>query len=107
MTAKIEDPGDLAGMLGDWDEATYTPAGFPHPSSKTRTINGVHDKDYVEDNSIMSSQPNFRCAYADVSDVTSGALMTIPNDLGVDVDYKVQGYEPGGLGLVYLLLEEV
>ena len=107
MTAKIEAAGDVAGMLGDWDEMTYTPEGCPHPSSKTRTLNGVFDRDYVEDNGIMSSQPNFRCAHSDVSDVTSGALMTGPDDLGVDVNYRVQSYEPGGLGLIYLLLEKV
>ncbi len=105
MTAKIEVSGELAAMVGDWDTMTYTPNGDPHPSSKTRTINGIFNRDYLEDSGAMSSQPAFRCAHADVDDISSGALMTGANDLGNDVNYTVQGYEPGGLGLIYLLLE--
>ena len=107
MTAQVEDSGDIAGMLADWDEATYTPKGHSHPSSKTRTIQGIFSNEYIEDSGAMSSQPNFRCAHADVSDVSSGAKLTTPNDLGVDTEYKIQGYEPGGSGLIHLILEEV
>ena len=106
MTAKIEEASEIGMMLGDWDEAEYTPEGCPHPSSKTRTINGIHDRDYVEDSGAVSSQPNFRCASADVSDATNGAKMTIPNEYGTDVIYTIRGIEPGGLGLTYLLLEK-
>lgn len=107
MTAKIESAGDLAGMLGDWNTAEYTPEGYPHTSSKTRTIDGVHNKDYVEDGGIMSSQPNFRCASADVADVTSGAKLTTNNEHGVATEYIIRGYEPDGTGTTYLLLEIV
>ncbi len=106
MTAKIEVEGELADMLGDWDEARYTPEGYPHPSSKTVTILGIHDRDYVDDSGAVSSQPNFRCASTDVSDATNGAKMTIDNEHGVSVDYTIRGIEPGGLGLTYLLLEK-
>lgn len=105
MTAKIEVKGELDAMVGDWDVMCYTPKGGPHPSSKTRQINGIFNRDYLEDSGAMSSQPVFRCTHADVSDVSSGALMTGKDDLGNDINYVVQSYEPGGLGLIYLLLE--
>lgn len=106
MTAIIEDSGDLPAMLGDWNVATYTPAGYDHPSSKTRPINGIHDRDYLADSGAVSSQPNFRCASADVDDATNGAKMTVDNEYGVAVVYTIRGIEPGGLGLTYLLLEK-
>jgi len=106
MTAKIEQADEIGMMLGDWDEALYTPEGFAHPSSKTVTINGIHDRDYVEDSGAVSSQPNFRCASTDVADATNGAKMTIDDVHGVAVVYTIRGIEPGGLGLTYLLLEK-
>lgn len=106
MTAKIEAANELPAMLGDWDEAQYTPEGYPHQSSKTVTINGIHDRDYVEDSGAISSQPNFRCASADVSDASNGAKLTVDDEHGVSVNYTIRGIEPGGLGLTYLLLEK-
>jgi len=107
MTASVEDSNDVAMMLGDWDVATYTPEGCTHPSSKTRTINGIHDRFYLEDSGAVSSTPNFRCASADVADATNGAKLTTANDRGVLIEYTIRDIEPGGLGLTFLMLEKV
>lgn len=101
MTAKVEGDGELEAMYGDWNQATYTPPGYTHPSSRTRPINGIFDREYASDDDRRSSTPNFRCKESEVSDIGAGAVLTI---LG-EGTFTVTEYEGDGIGGIYLRLK--
>jgi len=96
----VESYSDRAGMMDDWDSATYTDAQYPHPSSVTTTIDGIFDKEYVELNGVESYSPVFTCQTSDVPNVKHGARMTINL-----INYTVVGVQPDGTGVVQLILE--
>ena len=97
----VESTTDRAGMMGDWDSATYTDNQYPHPSSVTTTINGIFDHEYVELNGVESYSPIFTCQTSDVSNAKHGARMTINS-----INYTVVGVQPDGTGIVQLILEK-
>ncbi len=99
------DADDLAAMLSEpglSDTATYSPEQFAslHPSSKSRTINGLLAKDFVEIGEVETYAPVFICRTSDVSDVSHGAKLTISG-----VIYTVRGVQDDGTGLMRLILE--
>lgn len=99
----VESAADLAAFFDSDDfgvAATYTPNGYPHPSSKSRTVNGIFDREFAVVGDVESFAPVFLCAGSDVSDVTHGASLRVEED-----DYKVRGIEPDGTGMTRLVLE--
>jgi len=82
--------------------AVYTPKGYPHPSSKSRNVDGIFDNTYYDDAGIESSVPVFTCIATDVSDVLQGANLTVKN-----VDYQVINARPDGTGITELQLQFV
>jgi len=97
----VETALDRAGMLGDWDTATYTPPQYPHPSGETITISGIFDTEYVEINQMESLVPTFTCRTADVSAARTGARMTVDS-----VEYSVRIPQSDGTGMTTLILEK-
>lgn len=105
MTLKTDIAADLSTMLDNdefADAATYSAKVYAsvHPSSKSTTVDGIFDKDYVEINGVESYSPVFDCATPDVSDATHGAKLTINS-----VVYTVRGVQPDGTGMTRLILE--
>lgn len=97
----VETAADRANMLSDWDEASYTGAQYPHPSSETiDLLEGVFDNDYVELNGMEGKHPIFTCQTGDIPNAKRGARMTI-NGTG----YTVQSVQPDGTGITLLVLE--
>lgn len=96
-------------------EATYTPAGFPHPSSQTRTISVIFDKEFFHqvggDVGIIGDQPQALCIASDVADIENGPdPLTFINAMGGAMTIKGQQYtiispNPDGTGLITLLLQ--
>lgn len=101
----VEDAADLATFFNTNDfaiAATYSPEQFAgvHPSSKSRTVNGIFDRDFIEINGTEAYAPVFDCSAADVSDVSHGARLTINGAV-----YIVRGNQPDGTGITRLILE--
>lgn len=96
----VESSDDLLGMLSDWDSAIYTPPGLPHPSSKSSTISGIFESQFVEFGGVETYAPTFLCRTADLTDVAHDAQLRIES-----VDYKVKGNQPDGTGMTLLILE--
>src|SRR3972149_4413394 len=104
MTLAADLTGDLATFLDD-DEfaiaAQYTPECFSHPGTKTRTVNVLFDRTFVDVNGVESRNPVATGRESDFSDVTHGAKMTLGGAL-----YLVRGIERDGTGLIALIVEK-
>lgn len=96
----VESADDLLSMLEDWDTATYTPPGVPHPSSKSSTISGIFERQFVAIADTESYEPTFLCRTDDLTDIGHNAKLRINS-----VDYKVKGNQPDGTGVTLLILE--
>lgn len=100
----IESAADRAAFF-DADDlavaATYTPKGYPHPSSKSRTVNGIFDHEFVAVADIESETPVFWCVADDVTDATHGASIRVSG-----ADYTIRGSQPDGTGMTRLVLEK-
>jgi len=110
---------DLTAFIDDDDfaiEVIYTPVGYPHPSSQTRTLSVIFDEEYLAqvggEIGIIGDQPQALCIAAGVADVQNGqepltflttqyASLTILGEV-----YKVTEPQPDGTGLIVLLLEK-
>lgn len=97
----IESAIDRAAMLSDWDSAIYTPPGFPHPSSKSSTISGIFNRNFVDPFTAESYGPTFETATELLTDIGHDAQLRINS-----VDYKVKGVQPEPDGAMTLLILE-
>ena len=80
---------------------TLTPAGYPHPSSKTISVDGIFDNATIEVNDMAGVAPMFVCSTDDVADIDVGAKATIN-----DIDYVVQSPpHHDGTGVTTIVLE--
>lgn len=104
--ARVEADTDRETVLSDWDEAVITDPAYPHPSSKSLTIDGILEDEYEEVNGYETTRPMFRCNLADIEDIDTirGANIHI---VGAEtVLYKVRGHRVDGHGFAFLKLEE-
>lgn len=96
---------DFSVML-DADEfaevATFTPAGWPHPSSKSVCIDVIHEMAYVEVGNVSGYRPvaSGTTAEFEGAGIGVGARVTIKT-----VSYTVIEPQPDGTGLTMLVLQ--
>ena len=82
--------------------AQYTPKEYAHTSSKTTTIKGIYDNEYLEVLDAKTSTPVFVCATSDVSAVKNGDKLTVNSTV-----YTIRNTQPDGTGVTRLELEKV
>jgi len=101
----IEDTDDLALFFDTDDfaiEFKYTPPSYPHPSSKTRKINGQFSRGYVETAGVQGDYPHIVCALSEVADIAEGARVTANS-----IEYKIMDWQPSdSQSTVQLILQE-
>ena len=94
---------DLSVFFDDDEHGTsvtYTPTGYTHPSSRTKTITVIFDRGYVETADIEGDAPVATCKAADVPDLAQGDKFTINS-----VVYKVVEVQPDGTGVTRAVLQ--
>ena len=100
----VESDQDRADMLADFGETvTITPAGYPHPSSKTITLTAIFDYEYVEAGGTSGNRPTLLCRTSDIAGngISEGALVTAGG-----VNYEVKVPMPDSTGFMTLVLEK-
>lgn len=103
--AKVEAATDRETVLSDWDELVITDPAYPHPSSKSITIDGILEDGYEEVNGFEETVPVFRCNVADLASITTIRDANC-HIVGVEtVTYKVKGRRYDGHGFAFLKLE--
>jgi len=82
------------------DTVLITPKGYPHPSTKTLTLQGSFSNEYFDASGMATSQPNVELLTMHLADIAKGALVTIKG-----IKYIVTEVQPDGGGSTLLILQ--
>lgn len=81
--------------------ASYTPAGYPHTSVMTSTINGIFSNRYIEADGMQGEKPTLLIDALDIEKYTQGDQLTVDETI-----YTLADWQKSGNGLMLLILSE-
>lgn len=89
------------------ETALWTPAAYPHPSSKTTQVSASMSREYIESNGMEGFKPILLVMTIDAQTMADGDQIRHTDIItGNYTDYFIRGIHPDGYVYSQLILEK-